>query len=108
MRLTKLPSTSARSLFVVDWNCSQVKAASECFRAIGRQVPAPVVGGQQLQRLIHEDAALLAGREFAAVPVQPVEGLERIDRLPRLARAEMVAGKLTVWKATLSLPMNWT
>ena len=29
MRLTKLPSTSARSLLVVDWNCSQVKAASD-------------------------------------------------------------------------------
>ena len=51
-------------------------------------MPAPVVGGQQFQRLIHEDAALLRGRELAAVPVQPVEGLELIDRLPGLARAD--------------------
>uniref|UniRef100_A0A0N5A620 TRUD domain-containing protein n=1 Tax=Parastrongyloides trichosuri TaxID=131310 RepID=A0A0N5A620_PARTI len=58
------------------------------FRTIGRQVPAPVVGRQQLQRLIHEDAPAHAGRELAAVPVQPVEGLELIDRLPRFARAD--------------------
>ena len=57
-------------------------------RAIGGQVPAPVVGRQQFQRLVHEDAALLAGREFPAVPVQPVEGLQRVHRLPRLTRSQ--------------------
>ena len=63
------------------------------FRAIGRQTPAPVIGRQQFQRLVHEDAALLAGRELAAVPVQPVEGLQLIHRLPRLARADDGRGK---------------
>uniref|UniRef100_A0A0N4Z874 RNA polymerase beta subunit n=1 Tax=Parastrongyloides trichosuri TaxID=131310 RepID=A0A0N4Z874_PARTI len=58
------------------------------FRAIGGQVPAPVVGGQQFQRLIHEDAPAHAGRELAAVPVQPVESLQLVHRLPRLARAQ--------------------
>jgi len=34
MRLTKFPSTSARSLFTVFWNCSQVKGESELSGAL--------------------------------------------------------------------------
>ena len=57
--------------------------------------------------MIHEDAAALRGAELAAIIVQVVEGLDVIDQLPRLADPRIVDGKLSVWKGTLSLPMNW-
>ena len=107
-RLTKLPSTSARSLFTTPAKCDQVKLRVRALRRIGDQVIAPVIGGQDLQRRVHEHAALAAGRELPAVIVEPVEALQPIDELPRLAEPRMVTGKPTVWNGTLSLPMNST
>ena len=78
--------------------------------ALGRvrhEEPAPAVGRQQVERLVHEDAAALRGRELPAVVRQPVERLELVDQLPRLARARAASpGNISVWKGTLSLPMN--
>ncbi len=62
-------------------------------RRIRHQVIAPVIGRQDFERRIHEDAALAAGGEFSAVIVQPVEALDLVDQLPRLARAHDGDGK---------------
>ncbi|MPL95483.1 hypothetical protein SDC9_41654 [bioreactor metagenome] len=58
------------------------------FGRVAQQPPAPVVGGQQAERLVHEHAAPARGRELAAVIIQVVERLDVIDKLPGLARAE--------------------
>ena len=57
-------------------------------RHVRHQPPAPVVGGEDLERLVHEDPAALGGRELAALVVQVVEGLDVVDELPRLAGPE--------------------
>ncbi len=45
IRLTKLPSTSARSRFTADWNCSQVKAVSDPSGALAVRYQRQVSGG---------------------------------------------------------------
>lgn len=73
---------------------------------MGQKPPAPVVGGQDRQGLVHEDAATLAGRELAAVIIEVIEGLEVVIQLQGSPLPRIVAGKERVWKGTLSLPMN--
>src|SRR5207302_1117035 len=53
----------------------------------------PEIRRQNLQRRIHEHAALFAGREFPAAIVDVVETLDAIDELPRLAGAHDGHGK---------------
>ena len=55
---------------------------------MGQEPPAPVIGRQDRERLIHEHAAALRGGELAAVVVEVVEGLDVVDELPGFARAE--------------------
>ncbi len=63
------------------------------FRRVGEKPPAPVIGGQDRQRLIHEDATALAGGKLAAVIVQVVEALDIVDQLPRLAASHDGGGE---------------
>jgi hypothetical protein len=74
-------------LFTLAWKFSQVNSESEDSGRVGQEPPAPVVGGQDAQRLVHEDAAALRGGELAAVVVEVVEALDVVDELPVLARA---------------------
>ena len=54
---------------------------------MAQQPPAPVVRGQNVERLIHKDTAPLTGAELAAIVIQIVERFDVIDQLPGLARA---------------------
>lgn len=56
---------------------------------VGDQEVAPVVRGQDVQRVVGEDTALLGRGELPAVVRQPVEGLDVVDLLPRLAHAQL-------------------
>jgi hypothetical protein len=58
------------------------------FGRVGHQSPAPVIRRQQGERLVHEDAAPLGGRELATIPGHPVQRLQAIDELPGLAAAQ--------------------
>src|SRR5262245_41575795 len=72
-------------------HCLKMLQSESCvriFRCMCRKIPAPVIGRQQLQGLIHEDATLLRSGEFAAVPSHPVERLKAINELKWLARAD--------------------
>src|SRR5690606_40903899 len=63
------------------------------FGRVCKQVIAPVIRWQKLDRIRHENAALLARREFAAVVIQPVKALDEINHLPGLATAKNGAGE---------------
>ena len=55
---------------------------------VGEQEPAPVVGGVDVERLVHEHATALARGELAAVVREPVEALDLVGLRPRLARPD--------------------
>ena len=56
--------------------------------ATSHQPPAPEIGGQFLQGLVGKDAPIAAGRELAALVIEPVESLDHVRALPGLVRAD--------------------
>ena len=60
---------------------------------MAQKPPAPIVGRQDFQRLIHEHTAPARGGELPAVIVQVVERLDKIDKFPRLLAAQNCGGE---------------
>ena len=52
---------------------------------MAKKPPAPVIGWQDLKRLIHKDAAALTGGELPSVIVEVVKRFDVIDQLPWFA-----------------------
>ena len=61
--------------------------AVRVFGCMAQEPPAPVVGGKDVKRMIHEDPATEGGRELPAIVVQVVERLDVVHELPGLARS---------------------
>ena len=66
-RLTRLPNTSARSLFMSAAKRRDREVGVGGLGRVGDQPPAPEIGRQFLQRRVGEDAAPAAGGELAAL-----------------------------------------
>src|SRR6056297_3584200 len=63
------------------------------FGRVGEKPPTPVIGWQDVEGRIHEDASPLRGRELAAVVVEIIERLDVVDELPRLPRPDERRGE---------------
>src|ERR1700744_748781 len=103
MRLTKLPNTSAKSRFTLETNCSQVKVVSEPSGLLAVRYQRQQSAGSsssawsmKTPRLF--EAANLSPYQFSQLNDFSTSTCFQGSREPR-----MVAGKFTVWKATLSL-----
>ncbi len=108
MRLTKLPSTSARSRFTADWNSSQVKALSECSGQPAVRYQRQVSAGASSSAVSMKTPRLRDVENCSPYQFSQLNALSTSTVFHGSPDPRMVAGKLTVWKATLSLPMNST
>ena len=60
---------------------------------MAKQPPAPIIGWQDFQRLVHEYAAAARCAELATIIIQIIERLDVIDQFPRFIRSQDCGGE---------------
>src|ERR1700722_2050861 len=100
MRLTKLPSTSARSRFTDDWNISQVNEVSECSGLLAVRYQRQLSEGSSSSAESMNTPRCCGGETFPPYQLSQLNAFSTSTVFQGSSEPRMVAGKLTVWKAT--------
>src|SRR5262249_48082493 len=108
MRLTKLPSTSARSRFTEAWKISQVNEVSECSGELAVRYQRQQSAGSSSSATSMKTPRFSDVENLSPYQLSQLNALRTSTLFQGSPEPRMVAGKLTVWKATLSFPMNST
>src|SRR5579863_222941 len=108
MRLTKLPSTSARSRFTAAVSWSQVKEVSEPSGLLAIRYQRQQSAGRISSAVSMNTPRFWEVENLSPYQLSQLKDLRTSTSFHGSPEPRIVHGKFTVWKATLSLPMNST
>ncbi len=93
---------------MADWNCSQVKAVSELSGQLASRYQRQKSAGSSSSAWSMNTPRLLEVENLSPYQFSQLKAFRVSTIFHGSPEPMIVAGKLTVWKATLSLPMNST